>query len=560
MSVTTNTRRVDLTGTGTSFWSVSFPITLTTQPIVYDINTGVSPATAALLTKDVDYSVSLLTPADLPSSFTITLIPGSYPTGLVANHKLVVYRDVQPIQDRVFLMGEAFPESAVELALDLVVMAAQDARGMAERSIRAPQSDDAFVPPLQLPGKATRASKYLIFDSTGGVTVASPPAGTTTVSSFGATLITAADAAAALAALGLSIPNGILAGTRASRPAAGAGNTGYWHLATDTGQLSRSNGTTWFEANIGIFDQSTLPAPAIADRVVLDRQNRALYLDSGSALNLVRSLPPNHLSGIVMVRASTTTVQFAKISAAPSVLARDAGDTGNMALSASMTKVLQVGSDWSAGNNGNGRPNTVALSANTWYGCFLIAKPDGTTDAGFDTSLTATNLLARATAVSGATWNRYRRVGWIRTDGSSNILNFLNDGDFFWWETSQASGSLLAQNISGGTDFALTHVPPSVLAQVIALLRDGTIFEPFAFGVAGTTMAAPASPATGVAMASPGAAFIATNAFISGINAFAGPMLVRTDASRQIKIRTAADTSVDISFVAHWWIDDRRAF
>lgn len=82
-------------------------------------------------------------------------------------------------------------------------------------------------------------------------------------------------------------------------------------------------------------------------------------------------------------------------------------------LVSNITKQLDV--IWAAGDNQGGRPSTVALSANTTYHYFVIKKSDGTIDAGYDTSLTAVNLLAESTYLY------FRRVRSLKTNGSANI-------------------------------------------------------------------------------------------------------------------------------------------
>lgn len=90
-------------------------------------------------------------------------------------------------------------------------------------------------------------------------------------------------------------------------------------------------------------------------------------------------------------------------------------------LTSSLTK--QIDAAWAAGSAAGGLfSGTVA--ADTDYACFLIVKDsDGSIDAGFDTSPTAANIPSGYTA--------YRRVGWVVTDASSNIIGFTQDGDYF---------------------------------------------------------------------------------------------------------------------------------
>lgn len=86
-----------------------------------------------------------------------------------------------------------------------------------------------------------------------------------------------------------------------------------------------------------------------------------------------------------------------------------------------ITKQIDV--DWAEGSADGGFPSGLTLAADTWYRVFIIGKTNGATDAGFDTSSSAANLLADATD-----YTYYRRVGWVLTDSSSNILNWNNDG------------------------------------------------------------------------------------------------------------------------------------
>jgi len=79
----------------------------------------------------------------------------------------------------------------------------------------------------------------------------------------------------------------------------------------------------------------------------------------------------------------------------------------------------QIDAAWAEGDDAGGFPTGISLSANSHYYYFLIAKDDGTIDAGFDSNVNATNLLADAT---GYTW--FRHVGDILTDGGSDIRNF----------------------------------------------------------------------------------------------------------------------------------------
>ena len=91
-----------------------------------------------------------------------------------------------------------------------------------------------------------------------------------------------------------------------------------------------------------------------------------------------------------------------------------------------ITKRLDAG--WSAWDNAWWLA-TWSKASSTWYHVFVIRKTDGSVDAWFDTSVTATNLLS----TSG--YNKYRRVGSINTNSSANIRGFHQLGDRFFWNT-----------------------------------------------------------------------------------------------------------------------------
>lgn len=112
--------------------------------------------------------------------------------------------------------------------------------------------------------------------------------------------------------------------------------------------------------------------------------------------------------------------------------ARSAGDNYNINPSSPLVK--RIDANWVEGTNQGGFPTALTLTANTCYHKFWITKPDGTLDAGFDSSLTATNLLADATGYAD-----YVRVGSFYTDGASNIEPFImivdKAGRHFRWAT-----------------------------------------------------------------------------------------------------------------------------
>lgn len=94
----------------------------------------------------------------------------------------------------------------------------------------------------------------------------------------------------------------------------------------------------------------------------------------------------------------------------------DSANTILIKLLSALTK--QIDATWAAGSNAGGLASGLTLAASTTYYLFLISN--GTTvDAGFDTSLTAINLLA------GSGYSYYRRVASLKTNASSNFVRFI---------------------------------------------------------------------------------------------------------------------------------------
>jgi hypothetical protein len=215
-----------------------------------------------------------------------------------------------------------------------------------------------------------------------------------------------------------------------------------------------------------------------------------------------------------------------------------------------MSKNVLNDSAWSAGAAGNSLPSVaqgLGRSADTWYGVFLIGGRGIATDWGLDTSLTATNLLAAAQSVS-ALYTKYRRIGWIRTDGSENVVQWIQQGDLFHWNTPQAAYNATA-DFRTEVVATLTYCPPSVEGIFVIDWSDiSSNTDPFLVGNAdAATLGSPSfTSAPGASMKEQGGAFGA-NELRRWVN-----------ASRQIRIRTAgADASSTVYVIVHGWRDHR---
>jgi len=164
--------------------------------------------------------------------------------------------------------------------------------------------------------------------------------------------------------------------------------------------------------------------------------------------------PRNYIDGLTMANASDADHD---IQISPGQCS-DSTNTTVENLSSYLTK--QIDASWTEGNNLGGFPSGLTLAANTTYHVFIISKTDGTIDAGFDTSLTASNLL-----ISASAYTYYRRIGSVITDASKNILAFKQYGDDFYLSTSLQTLSTSSEALTA-TDLTLT-VPNGIVVKAI---------------------------------------------------------------------------------------------
>jgi hypothetical protein len=191
--------------------------------------------------------------------------------------------------------------------------------------------------------------------------------------------------------------------------------------------VANSGGTTVNVSGIGVVPIFTAAGDALIGgeiqasswvELVYDASEVAFLITNTSA-EAVAPVPFGHLNGFNLsnnVADSDHDIDFAV------GVASDQSGLGTINNLAESSLTKQIDNTWVAGNNLGGRPAAVALSINTWYACFAIAKTTGEVDFGFDSSAIAANLLAAAQAAD-ATWLYARRIGWVKTDGSSNICS-----------------------------------------------------------------------------------------------------------------------------------------
>lgn len=133
-------------------------------------------------------------------------------------------------------------------------------------------------------------------------------------------------------------------------------------------------------------------------------------------------MPRGYIDGLILSNDAVDTDH--DIEVAPGITVDSAGKI-TMELGVAITK--QIDGNWAAGDNQPGLATGSVANA-TWYHMFLIREnATGTIDAGFDTNLDASALL------SASSYDQYRRIGAVLTDGSANIQAFTQEGESFFW-------------------------------------------------------------------------------------------------------------------------------
>lgn len=236
MTVSSATSRKTFAGDGatTSFATSPMIFFDTSDLVVYLVLDSTGAATT--LVENTNYTVS----GGDGSTGTVSLAGGSSPTGAPAvGYTLVITRDVAITQVTDLLNNDNSDADVVETALDKLTVIAQRLDDRADRTLRQPDTDEDDI--SALPVKATRASKYLAFDTDGNPTATSGTTSTLVASAFMETVLDDTTAAAARLTLGAT-GDGIL--SRVITPTALSGNTDNWaptgHATADYWRISAS--------------------------------------------------------------------------------------------------------------------------------------------------------------------------------------------------------------------------------------------------------------------------------------------------------------------------------
>ena len=221
---------------------------------------------------------------------------------------------------------------------------------------------------------------------------------------------------------------------------------------------------------------------------------------------------------------------------------RDAADAVNIELTSAITK--QIDASWAAGDDAGGLSSSLTLSADTWYHVHAIIV-SGSADIGFDTSVTAANLVTDHSATA------YRRIGSVLTDSSSNIINFTQFQNEFIYDAqiTNVNGSGLGTSRVLQTVSTPLGVETRAILGIVAVVASNNAGINFTVTHPNVTDAAPAQG-------------IANNAGENSSNLngtwAAGTHIVRTNTSSQVAFRQGTSATNYIN--TNGYYDDRGQY
>lgn len=244
-------------------------------------------------------------------------------------------------------------------------------------------------------------------------------------------------------------------------------------------------------------------------------------------------------TGLTTSRATATTFGIA----VGSCRNEDAGLPYNMTLASAFTKSLSA----FAAGTGNGGLDTGAVAINSSYHMHLIRKDtDGSVDVLYSLSPTAPTMPAGYTA--------RRRIGSFKTDGSAQIVAYIQTGNRFLLSVP-------------GIDYDATNPGTAAVTRALASVPTGVVFLALlTVGIYTGTTAANAyivsslsvADTTPVAAATAALAGAATVSVASGgqVHWDMAPAEVLTDTSAQVRSRLGVSGAADhAGIITNGWVD-----
>jgi len=509
MTVSTQTNKDSFDGTGLdTVLATTFPFIDDTDLIVTKRVTATGVETTLTLSTHYtvtggSFAIGTVTPVDGATDFPITV------TWTVA-------RATPRTQSIDYVENDNFGAETHEQGLDKATMIVTDSQEKIDRAIKVAITDDD---PADLPNSSVRASKYLGFDAEGDPAALDAPTDTSITTAYTQTLLDDGDAAEAR-------------GTLAAQE----------DVITTRGDVVRGS------------------SAAVAERLAIGAAATYLRSDGADAawaalvaadvLAAQQIYPRSYMAGLNVTRTSATEFNVAKgVTRAGSSSDQDLVDVENT--NAAFGKLFDNGG-WDADDGGGGVPTAAGFAASvaTWH-FFILVKQDGTAyDFGWDTSLTAANLIADAAVIAelGAACY-YRRIRSNTSTATPNFADFTQYGDRTILAAAVLDYAPASADYTSNQTITLASIPGGI--HVVGLLRVGidnlATDNPAIFAPIAETSATPSITLAPLGNATTG----------SGTVFMGQDMQLDVDTSQNIRFIVLTDAT-SIPYVATLgWVDRR---
>lgn len=263
-----------------------------------------------------------------------------------------------------------------------------------------------------------------------------------------------------------------------------------------------------------------------------------ITIPASSARKWDQAITAELISGLTLANNDTDAANDIDIAAGTATVTD--GASWYVVTTTGLTKRLDA--SWAVGTNAGGL-DTGAEANSTWYHVWLIQRSDtGVVDALFSTSATAPTMPTN--------YDRKRRIGAVRNDGSGNILPFTQLRDAFLWNTRTKDVSAA----DPGTSAVLRTLTVPGGIKVDATVAHTIVDNSYA-GATYVLLSSPDATDT-----TPG---IEENSLVvngTGLSTFAAvaTLTLRTNTSSQIRSRlSASDADRTLRIQTIGWIDPR---
>jgi hypothetical protein len=197
-------------------------------------------------------------------------------------------------------------------------------------------------------------------------------------------------------------------------------------------------------------------------------------------------------------------------------------------------------SAWALGT-GNGALDTGAIATSTWYHVWLIARSDtGVVDVLVSTSATAPTM--------PTSYDRKRRIGSLKTNGSSQWTLFQQNGDEFLLDTPVLDVDISNLSTSAATQ-TLASVPTGVVVDALANVG----IQSTSVGINVYLSALSVSDLAPSNTVAPGASL---RTLVTSVANWQSGLKIRTNTSAQVRARADA-SSTTLRMATLGWVDRR---